>query len=83
MWPEHRATWEEMSPAQRVAHVGGVMDRNIAGNATGPKWDFGVVVDDVLVGHVDCDLASPNAPLHKVGGDMIGIVDGEPFDAVA
>jgi RimJ/RimL family protein N-acetyltransferase len=62
LWPEHRASWEAMSPEQRIAHVRGVMERSIATNETGPKWDFGVWVDDVLVGHVDCDLANPHVP---------------------
>lgn len=62
LWPEHGAAWAAMSPDERVAHVRGVFERNVATNETGPKWDFGVWVDGVLVGHVDCDLANPHVP---------------------
>jgi RimJ/RimL family protein N-acetyltransferase len=62
LWPEHRADWEAMSHEQRLEHVRGVFERAIAVNATGPKSSFGVHVDDVLVGHVDCDLANEHVP---------------------
>lgn len=62
LWPEHREDWLAKSHEEQVAHVRGVFERNIATNETGPKWDFGVWVDGVLVGHVDCDLANPNVP---------------------
>jgi RimJ/RimL family protein N-acetyltransferase len=62
LWPQHRDDWLAMTPEQQLAHVRRVMDEKIAINETGPKWDFGVFVDDVLVGHVDCDLANPNVP---------------------
>jgi RimJ/RimL family protein N-acetyltransferase len=65
LWPEHRDDWLAMSPEQRIVHVRGVMERNIAINETGPKWDFGVLVDGALVGHVDTDLACP----HVTPGD--------------
>jgi RimJ/RimL family protein N-acetyltransferase len=62
LWPEHRATWTAMSPEQQIDHVRGVFERAIAVNETGPKWSFGVHVDDVLVGSVDCDLANEHVP---------------------
>ena len=62
LWPEHRDSWLAMSPAQRIEHVRGVFERAIAVNQTGPKWSFGVHVDGVLVGHVDCDLANEHVP---------------------
>lgn len=65
LWPEHRDDWIAMSPEQQIVHVRGVMEKKIATNLTGPKWDFGVFVDGVLVGHVDTDLACP----HVLPGD--------------
>ena len=62
LWPEHRDDWLAKSADEQVAHVRAVMERNIATNATGPKWDFGVHAGEVLVGHVDCDLANPHVP---------------------
>jgi RimJ/RimL family protein N-acetyltransferase len=62
LWPEHRASWEAMSTAQRITHVHGVFENAIAVNETGPKWSFGVHVGDALVGHVDCDLANEHVP---------------------
>jgi len=51
-----------MSHDQRIEHVRGVFENAIAVNATGPKWSFGVHVHDMLVGHVDCDLANEHVP---------------------
>jgi RimJ/RimL family protein N-acetyltransferase len=62
LWPEHRADWEAKSHEERIEHVRGVFERAIATNDSGPKWSFGVHVDGVLVGHVDCDLANEHVP---------------------
>jgi len=70
MWqPGERQNWESMTTEQQRKHASQGLERNHDSFGKGPKWTFAVdTANDRYVAYVDCDLATPPAP---VGGANI------------
>lgn len=63
LWrPGEREQWEAMSPDERATHQRGWMDGLVERQGRGPFHAFAVVAAGEHIGHVDADLANPNAP---------------------